>query len=149
MKVFICGIIQGSISEFAVHEQSYRTRLRSAIEAHLPGAVVYCPVSLHPESLVYDDRKAFAVLEESAEAARKSDLLVAYLPEASMGSAVEMWEARRAGVKIVAITPMEHNWVVRYAADLVVRTIEEFELLLADGSVARLVAGRVGGPPAG
>jgi hypothetical protein len=147
MKVFICGIIQGSISEFAVHEQSYRTRLRSAIETHLPGAEVYCPVSLHPESLVYDDRRAFAVLEESAEAARRSDLLVAYLPEASMGSAIEMWEARRAGVKIVAITPLDHNWVVRYASDLVVRTIEDFEQLLADGAVARLVTTRSQGSP--
>jgi hypothetical protein len=139
MRVFICGIIQGSISEFAVHEQSYRARLRGAIETHLPGVEVYCPVSLHPESLLYDDSKAFAVLEESAEAARRSDLLVAYLPEASMGSAIEMWEAKRAGVKIVAITPLEHNWVIRYAADLSVRTIEDFEGLLADGSVARLV----------
>jgi hypothetical protein len=130
MRVFICGIIQGSLSELAVHGQSYRTVLKDLVEKHMPEAEVYCPVSLHPESLSYDDEKAFEVLEESIEAARKSDLIVAYLPEASMGSAIEMWEAKRAGAKIVTITPLKPNWVVRYASDIVVETIEEFAGLL-------------------
>jgi hypothetical protein len=30
-------------------------------------------------------------------------------------------------MKVVVISPMVHNWVVRYAADLVVADIEEFE----------------------
>jgi hypothetical protein len=62
MRVFICGIIQGSLSELAVHGQSYRTSLKEIVEKHLPSAEVYCPVSLHPESLSYDDAKAFEVL---------------------------------------------------------------------------------------
>jgi NAD-dependent SIR2 family protein deacetylase len=139
MKVFICGIIQGSISDFAVHEQSYRTRLRQMIEDGLAGAEVYCPVSLHPDSLLYDDSKAFRVFEESIEAAKQSDLLVAYVPEASMGSAIEMWEAKKAGVKIIAISPMEHNWVVRYASDVVVRSIEDFGRALQDGRLKPLL----------
>jgi hypothetical protein len=109
------------------------------IESCLPDAEVYCPVSLHPESLLYDDEKAFRVFDESVEAARRSDLLVAYLPEASMGSAIEMWEAKKAGVSIIAISVMEHNWVVKYVSDRVVKTIEEFEQLLKDGTVSSLL----------
>ncbi|HVP58140.1 MAG TPA: hypothetical protein VMU02_08575 [bacterium] len=140
MRIFICGIIQGSISHLAVHEQSYRTRLRALVEKYLPGAEIYCPVSLHPESITYDEATAFRVFEESIEAVRESDLLVAYLPEASMGSAIEMWEAKKAGVKVIAITPLEHNWVVKYASDVVVKTIEEFRVILENSTVAKLLA---------
>jgi hypothetical protein len=126
MKAFICGIIQGSEQGLGVHRQSYRKRLRELIEANIPGAEVYCPVSRHPESPSYDDTKAFEVLEESVDIAKAGDLLVAYLPEASMGSAIEMWEAKRAGVKVVTITALKHNWVVRYASDVILGTIDEF-----------------------
>lgn len=139
MRVFICGIIQGSHEELAIHEQSYRSRLKRLVEAHLPAAEVYCPASLHPESLSYDDPKAFEVLEESIDAARRSDLLIAYLPEASMGSAIEMWEAKRAGAKIVTITPLKHNWIVRYTSDAVAGTIAEFAGLLEDSTILRLL----------
>jgi hypothetical protein len=90
MRVFICGIIQGSISGLKIADQGYRTRLKQMITRLFPEAQVYCPVELHPDSLSYDDEKAFRVLEESIEAARQSDLVVAYLPEASMGSALEI-----------------------------------------------------------
>jgi hypothetical protein len=139
MRVFICGIIQGSLSDLAVHGQDYRDRLREVIEKHLPSAEVYCPVSLHPESLSYDDAKAFEVLGESVDAARQSDLLIAYLPEASMGSAIEMWEAKKAGARIISITPLKPNWVVRYASDIVLETIEELEELLRTQALDRLL----------
>ena len=139
MRVFICGIIQGSISHLAVHEQSYRIRLRKMIETYLPDCEVYCPVSIHPESLGYDEAKALEVFEESVEAARQSRLLVAYLPEASMGSAIEMWEAKKAGVKVVTITALEHNWVVKLFSDIVVKTMDEFEELLKGSAIRRLI----------
>ena len=139
MRVFICGIIQGSLSELAVHGQDYRERLKQVIQKHLPSAEVYCPVSLHPESLSYDDERAFEVLDESVEAARESDLLIAYLPEASMGSAIEMWEAKKAGAKIISITPLKPNWVVRYASDIVLETIEELEELVKTKAIDRLL----------
>ena len=139
MRVFICGIIQGSLSELAVHGQDYRERLKQVIQKHLPSAEVYCPVSLHPESLSYDDARAFEVLDESVEAARESNLLIAYLPEASMGSAIEMWEAKKAGAKIISITPLKPNWVVRYASDIVLETIEELEELVKTKAIDRLL----------
>jgi len=132
MRVFLCGIIQGSRPDLSVHGQSYREELKRLVEKHLPGAEVYCPVSLHPESPSYDDRLAAQVLEESVEAAKTSDLLIAYVPEASMGSAIEMWEARRAGVRVVSITPLKDNWVVRYASDVILTDFDELEAYLTE-----------------
>ena len=57
--------------------------------------------------------------------------VVAYLPEASMGSAIEMWEAKKAGAKVIAITGLKHNWVVRYTADLMVENLEQFAQALS------------------
>jgi hypothetical protein len=139
LRVFICGIIQGSRGDISIHEQSYRERLRHLLKTRIPRAEIYCPVSLHPESPSYDDAMASRVLEESVEAAKKSQLLVAYLPEASMGSAIELWEAKRAGAKVVSITPLKDNWVVRYASDIVVADLEEFESLLASPAFERLL----------
>jgi len=138
-RVFICGIIQGSHKGIDVHGQDYRTRIRQIVEKYLPSAEVYCPVSLHPESPAYGDKKAFEVFEESIEAARESDLLIAYLPEASMGSAIEMWEAKRAGVKIISITPLRENWVVRYASDLMLDSIEDLARRFEDSTVEKLL----------
>ena len=135
MRVFICGIIQGSHTGRGIHAQTYRRRLGGVINRHYPRAEVYCPVDLHPESPSYDDEKAFRVFDESLEAARQSDLLIAYVPEASMGSAIEMWEAKRAGVKVLSISTLTHNWVVKYVSDRLVSTLDEFERLLASGDL--------------
>ena len=138
MQVFICGIIQGSNRGLDVHEQTYRDRIRQIIQSHIPEAKIYCPVSLHPQSPTYDDEKAFQVLEESVEAAKASDLLIAYLPQASMGSAIEMWEARRAGVKIVTITKLRSNWVIRYASDIILDDLDQLEQFVRNGGLNRL-----------
>jgi len=135
MRVFICGIIQGSHTGRGIHAQTYRKRLGQAINKHYPRAEIYCPVDLHPESPSYDDDRAFEVFEESLEAARKSHLLIAYVPEASMGSAIEMWEAKKAGVRVISISTLAHNWVVKYVSDRLVSTLEEFERLLASGDL--------------
>jgi hypothetical protein len=135
MRIFICGIIQGSHTGRGIHAQTYRKRLAEMINRHYPRAEVYCPVDLHPESPSYDDARAFDVFEESLEAARTSDLLIAYVPEASMGSAVEMWEAKRAGVKVLSITSLTHNWVVKYVSDRVISSMDELERLLSSGDL--------------
>ncbi len=139
MRVFICGIIQGSYQGLDVHEQGYRERIKQIIEECLPEAEIYCPVSLHPESPTYDDERASRVLEESVRAAKSSDVLIAYLPEASMGSAIEMWEAKRAGVKIISITNLKTNWVIRYASDIILEGMEDFEEFAKAGNLSKLV----------
>ena len=103
---FLAGIIQGSIRHEAVHCQDYRRALRDIIERRRARtARVYCPVENHPESLGYDDAKASRVFFDHIEWSRRVDCLVAYLPEASMGTAVEMYAAREAGRAVVDHKP--------------------------------------------
>ena len=45
--------------------------------------------------------------------AAASDLLIAYVPTANMGTALEMYVAHERGVPVVTISPLAENWVVR------------------------------------
>jgi hypothetical protein len=45
--------------------------------------------------------------------AGSSDLVVAYAPVASMGTALEMYAAFVRNVPVVTISPMVDNWIVR------------------------------------
>jgi hypothetical protein len=65
---------------------------------------------------------------------------VAYLPEASMGTAVEMWEAHRAGKLVLAITPLARNWVVRFLSHRVYHDLAEFEEAVRSGELMELFA---------
>lgn len=140
MKVFLAGIIQGSIAEAGIHRQDYRARIKEILRRHLPGSDVYCPIENHPNSLVYDNDKAREVFTDHVRMAAESDLLLAYIPEASMGTAVEMWETWRAGRPIVAISPLTENWVVKLLSTRLVRTLDEFETLASSGELARIVS---------
>ena len=55
-----------------------------------------------------------------------------------MGSAIEMWEARRAGVKIVTITKLRSNWVIRYASDIILDDLDQLEQFVRNGGLNRL-----------
>ena len=138
-RIFLAGIIQGSLAEPAIHNQDYRGRIKALLARFLPGVRVYCPITAHPNSLSYDDRKGRRVFLRHIALARDSDLVVAYLPAASMGTAVELWEANRRGTPIIAITPLALNWAIRYLCDVVVADLDEFAEACRDGRVARLL----------
>jgi hypothetical protein len=70
---------------------------------------------------------------------RVFDLLVAYVPEASMGTAIEMWEAHRHARAVVTITPLVHNWVVQLTSRAVYRDMDSFAHALAAGDLDRLL----------
>jgi hypothetical protein len=138
--VFIAGIIQGSMPDDGIHPQDYRGRIRSILETHLPGAQIYCPVEHHPDSLSYDDEKASRVFFDHIEmAAREADLVVAFVPSASMGTAVEMYAAREAGRLVVTVSPLSTNWTVRYLSDRLFDDIEAFEKFAASGALSELM----------
>ena len=59
------------------------------------------------------------------------DLLIAYVPEASMGTAVEMWEAWKNGAVIISISGMTRNWVVRYLSHRIYPDLESFKAAVA------------------
>jgi hypothetical protein len=141
-EIFLAGIIQGSLLGEAIHGQDYRAPIKALLADALPDARVYCPVEHHPDSLAYDRDRGREVFLGHVRMARDSDLVVAYLPSASMGTAVEMWEAHRAGVPLVAITPLMTNWTVKFLCDLVVEDLEAFAAACADGRVAALLNNR-------
>lgn len=144
VRAFLAGIMQGSLPGDAIHDQDYRKRIARALRAAFPSLEVVDPWALYPDSVGYDDARAREVfLRNIAEAAR-CDFLVAYLPEASMGTAVEMWAAYQAGKPVVTISPLKRNWVVRYLSSLVFPDLEAFEEAARDGRLARALraAGR-------
>jgi hypothetical protein len=134
IRFFLAGIIQGSHQDDAVHDQSYRDRIRMVIEETFIDSSIYCPVEEHPDSVTYDDDLAHNVFHQHIELVREADVLIVYLPEASMGSGIEMWEAKQHGTFTVAITAMRANWVVRLFSDAICRSIEDFESYMRSGA---------------
>src|SRR3989442_26252 len=96
MKFFLAGIMQGSHRGSHLHDQEYRERIRAVLREHVRGADVFCPYDEHRNSLEYEDDHGRRVFLRHIEQAAECDVLVAYLPEASMGTALEMWAAHRA-----------------------------------------------------
>jgi hypothetical protein len=140
MKIFLAGIMQGSHLGAVIHNQNYREHLRELLATHLPHAEVYDPLADHADSLEYDEHRGREVFFKHNAMCRDIDLLIAFVPEASMGTAIEMWEAHQTGRKIVAISPMKHNWAVRFLSDIVYADVEEFEHELASGRLAERIA---------
>ena len=138
VRVFLAGIIQGSIAEKRIHRQDYRFRVVNALKC-LPDADVLDPISDHPNSLDYSARKSQDVFFDLMHRAGGIDVLVAFVPEASMGTAIEMWEAWNSGALVVAITPMAINWAVRFLTHRVYTTLEEFEAAASNGEFRQLV----------
>jgi hypothetical protein len=142
MQVFIAGIMQGSRLDRYIDSQDYRREISSAILASDPGAEIVDPNELHPGGVDYDDELAKRTLLEMADLAGKSDLVVAYAPKASMGTAIEMWQAFQHGVPLVTISPMADNWVVKHLSDVLVSNLEAFRAWVADGGIDELLNGR-------
>ena len=139
MRFFIAGIMQGSLADIGIHDQGYRASIGAAIKARFPEAEIVDPIELHPDGgLNYGPEEAKRTLLEMAAAAGQADVLIAYLPEASMGTAVEMWEAHRAGKLVLTISPLAENWVVRFLSTRVFPSLAAFESFVAEGELEKL-----------
>jgi hypothetical protein len=136
MRVFIAGIMQGSIQEAGLHGQDYRVLVRNCLAEHFPEAHIYDPFEDHTESLNYDAEQAREVFLTHNRLCGRVDLLVAYVPEASMGTAIEMWEAHQNAATVVAITPLEHNWAIRFTSDLMYPNLATFVQAVESGELA-------------
>ncbi|MCL4460087.1 MAG: hypothetical protein M1136_09505 [Chloroflexi bacterium] len=140
MKIYLAGVIQGSNTGKGIHDQAYRTQLKQIIAARYPDAGIVCPLELCPDSMSYSweqGRQAFLSLVEEAV---QADIVLAYLPHASMGTAVEMWAAHWAGKPVLTITPMCENWVVNSISDIVFGSIEEFEGFVCGGGFDEILS---------
>ncbi|MDY6877754.1 MAG: hypothetical protein SWK90_16355 [Chloroflexota bacterium] len=132
MRVFISGIIQGSRKDGGIEGQDYRHEVAQIVRHHVPGVEVLDPVELHPNSVGYSPEQAKRTLLELVELAGRVDVLVAYVPSASMGTAIEMWNAYQSGVCIYTISPLVDNWVVYSFSERVFPDIAAFAAFVAD-----------------
>jgi len=126
--------MQGSKKGKGITSQDYRENIRATIKEIHPDAKVIDPFSLFPNSPEFSDEKAHTVLHEMAKDAGDSDIVIAYLPVASMGTALEMIRAYDNDKPVISISPMEKNWVIRSLSQRIFPTLEEFnEWVLAGG----------------
>ena len=131
--------MQGSHLGAVMHHQGYRGRLRELLKQHLPDAVVYDPLADHEQSLDYDPDQGRAVFLHHNRMCGETDVLIAFVPEASMGTAIEMWEAWKHGRVVIAISPLSHNWAVRFCSHVLYPDVEAFEADLASGELLRKI----------
>jgi hypothetical protein len=139
MRFFLAGIMQGSHTRAVLYNQDYRRHIIGLIRAHFPGAEIYDPRADHSESLGYDEDTGRQVFFRHNQMCRQVDVLLAFVPEASMGTAIEMWEAYQHGAAVVTISPLRHNWAVKFLSHALFADLEEFEAALQSGDVAQRI----------
>jgi len=127
MKVFIAGVMQGNKKKHGIYSQDYRHRIAEHVRKILQEVEIIDPDLTDPNRLSYDDRKAAEMFFKYCKIAGGVDLLIAYLPEASMGSAVEMWLAYNASIPIITISSLKYNWIVRLLSSRVYPNMNRFE----------------------
>lgn len=142
MHVFIAGLMQGSREDHLIDAQDYRSRITQALEAHIPGIKITDPYGLHPDSVNYGLDKVRDTFVSMTDMAGEADALIAYLPQASMGTAIEMWTAFNADKYIIVVTPLKHNWVVRVTADEILPDLDTLLEQIENGRLARLLEQR-------
>lgn len=138
-RVFIAGIMQGSRRANDMTAQDYRQQIGEWLIAHVPGVEVVDPFELHPESVSYSDDDARRTLIDLARLAGRVDAVVAFVPEASMGTALEMWEAYHQGRPVITISPLVHNWVVKGLSTRVLADLAEFRTFVESGEFERVL----------
>jgi nucleoside 2-deoxyribosyltransferase len=127
---FLAGIIQGSKKGRVLYSQDYRQEIKAILKRHFPKAEIIDPVDDHPNSVDYDHKTGESVFHESIKQAVECDCLVAYLPEASMGTAIEMWECYKKKIPVWTITTMKENWSVKFLSAEIFESLKEFERFL-------------------
>ena len=145
MRFFLAGIMQGSHLAATIHNQDYRHRIKRLLAEYFPGAEVYDPLADHTDSLEYDDEQGRRVFFHHNRLCSEVDVVVAFVPEASMGTAVEMWEAHRHGKAVIAISPMKHNWAVKFLSHELYADVDEFEAALMSDRLGKRLREILGG----
>ncbi len=141
-RIFIAGVIQGSKRNLDIHDQAYRYSIKNILMEAFPNSTLFCPVENHPNSTSYGDKKSKAVFFKHIEILRQSHGMVVYLPEASLGCGIEMWESYQHKIITVTISPMITNWVVRLFSDKICETMDGFRDFVESGEMGKLLHSR-------
>lgn len=120
----MAGIIQGSARGKSIHSQGYRAKIKRIFAESAPEFVVYDPFDGNEDSVNYELERGKSVFNGSLDKIRDCDLMIAYLPEASMGTAIEMWECHHLGIPIWTITDMKENWVVKFCSEKIFDSVD-------------------------
>jgi hypothetical protein len=140
-SVFIGGIMQGSIREMAVHDQDYRDQIADIVRRYHPRVAITDPRALHPDSVQYGREQAIDTFLAMLDEAAAADVLIAYLPEASLGTALEIWRAYQAGRPVLVISPMVNNWMLWATATHILPDLPAFEAYVAQGGLEPYLPG--------
>lgn len=145
-RYFISGVMLGSRRELKdasidLAPQDYRTRIAQVIRDVDREAEIVEPLDcvrahmaakgLSIEDLNKSDGLVKACFQEVVDLAKNCDVVVSNLPEASMGSAAEIWEAKKAGKKVLTISPLKDNWLLRSVTDHNFADLDDFQRTLA------------------
>ena len=140
MTFFIAGIMQGSFHEMSLHNQSYRTELAERLGKRFPDCRVYDPLAHHVNSVDYDDAKGRETfLTHNRMCGNEVDVLIAFVPEASMGTAIEMWEAWKNSAVVITISPLKFNWAVRFLSHAIYPDLSAFFAALDSGEIDAMI----------
>jgi hypothetical protein len=139
MKIYISGVMQGSKKE-GIQGQGYRQVISNAVKIRHPNAEIYDPFSVFPDSVEYDDQRSKQALFAMADEAASADIVIAYLPEASMGTALEMIRAYDNGKTIISISTLGKNWFIRAVSAKIFLSLGDFCAWIHQTHLAELVA---------
>jgi len=139
MEIFIAGVMQGERLDKYINEQDYRLIITQSLRSNFPEANITDPWALNQNSVHYDEELARETFLTMTAKAGEADLLLAYLPTVSMGTAMEMWEAYRAGAYIVAVTPHLHHWAIRFTANEILPDLDSLLHEIENGHLAEVM----------
>jgi spore coat protein CotH len=139
MKVFFAGIIQGSNVRSVIFDQNYREKIKSILIKRYPNVEIFDPFEKHKYSVNYDVKRARQVFFMHLDELKSSDLMIAYLPQASLGTAIEMWEAYQNKIPIISISPMTANWIIRFLANRNFSTMKAFKRFVVENDLQNLL----------
>lgn len=139
LRIFLAGIIQGSLHDTEIHSQNYRLRLAKLLRETIPHADVYDPTAEHANSVHYSNEQGRKVFFDHNFLCREMDVIVAFVPEATMGTAIEMWEGFQHGACIIAVSPLKTNWVIRFLTHHCCENMEALETAILSGEFLQWV----------
>ncbi len=131
--------MQGVREDDQIDSQHYRVQLTQALRKNIPTVQITDPWALNPGSVNYGPEKARETFLTMTKVAGRADLLLAYLPVPSMGTAMEMWEAAQAGTYIIAVSPFVHHWAIRFTANEIVTELPTLIEQIENGRISQLL----------
>lgn len=140
MRVFIAGIMQGSRQDDRISDQNYRVLLAETLKEHIDNVDIVDPWVINPNSVDYDDEQAVATFIKMTALAGEVDVVLTYLPRASMGTAIELWTAYHAGIPTIVASPLTHNWVLKVTATHILPDLDSLLNFIKSGELTTMLA---------